>query len=188
MDISLRPLTAKDHNFFSAGVELLNRTQGRGLFADDYLTLRTGDPDSYVIAAFHNNEIVGIGVSQIIENLDYYLPFEPNIKTILKDKIIGKFSTLCVREDWQGKGLGQQISHERLKWLKTRKCDVILGVSWISGLKHTSDRVFEKMGFRVVKKVEDFYLVSPFHVSFDCPACSKTPCQCPVALYMWEKK
>lgn len=185
-DVEIRPLTAADSRYFTDGVELLNRTQGRGMFAESYLADRTADPNCLVFAGFYDGQIVAIGVTQLLQNLDYYLPFDPKIKTKLANKTVGSFSTLCVREDLQGQGIGQRISHERLKWLESRKCDAVLGVSWISGQKHTSDRVFEKLGFRLVKKVEDFYSVSPFHVNFDCPACAKIPCQCPVALYMRE--
>lgn len=41
----IRVLTMADGSFFPDALELLNRTQGRGLFAPDYLTLKTSSPD-----------------------------------------------------------------------------------------------------------------------------------------------
>lgn len=186
-DVTIRPLTLSDQAYFSDAIELLNRTQGRGLFSADYLANHVQDTLSFVVAGFYEFEIVAIGVAQVIQNFDYYLPFDSEIQSKLSGKIVGKFATLCAREDWQGQGLGQRISHQRLNWLKAQNCDVVLGVSWVSGLKHTSDRVFEKTGFKAVKKVEDFYSVSPSHVYFDCPACATVPCRCPVVLYIWER-
>lgn len=178
-----RQLTIEDKPLFADALELLNRTQGRDLFGPNYLEERTTSPTNYVVGALLNDKIVGIGVAGIISNYDFYLPFQAEINSELKHKKVGSFSTLCILEELQGKGLGQTLSKMRLDWLKSKECDVILGVSWVSGLAHTSNRVFEKMGFSPVRLVENFFHKMCIENPFDCPACSKDPCTCSAILY-----
>jgi GNAT superfamily N-acetyltransferase len=136
-----------------------------------------------VVAAFLDAEIVGVGVTQIIDNFEYYRPFDSNIETELSTKRVGSFSTLAINESNQGQGLGQRLSMLRLDWLKDQGCQVVVGVSWVSGLSHTSNRVFEKMGFSAVKKVDHFYKESSIKHPFECPGCFKAPCTCSAILY-----
>jgi GNAT superfamily N-acetyltransferase len=182
--ITIRPITSQDESYFKNALELLNRTQGRDLFAPNYMELRTKDPQAFIAGAFQGKELVGLGVAQVINNYDFYLPFDPDINKKLSLKKVGSFSTLCVLESLQGKGIGKRISEARLEWVKKQNCDVIVGVSWVSGLEHTSNRVFEKMGFTAVKKVDHFF--GPMSVAnpFDCPGCHKIPCTCAGILYM----
>lgn len=186
MDITIRDLTTHDEKYFSDGIELLNRTQGRDLFSKDYLHQKTNDPNAKIFAAFDGDILISLGIAQIIDNYDYYLPFVPEIYEQFKNKKVGSFSTLCTHEDYQGQGIGKKISHKRLAWLKDQKCDVIVGVSWVSGLSHTSDRVFEKVGFKAIKRVDKFYINQSIEHPFDCPGCKIAPCQCSAILYKMD--
>lgn len=183
MDISIKQLTIEDKEYFAEGVNLLNRTQGQDLFPPHYLERKMSDPLSCVFGAFHNAEIISVGVAQILHEFNYYAVFDENIEEELNGKVVGSFSTLCVREDFQGKGLGQKMSHARLKWLVDRGCQVILGISWVSGKEHTSNRVFEKMGFGLVKLVDNFFYENSLQNPFQCPGCGSPPCTCSAMLY-----
>lgn len=173
--MKIQQLFSKDKHLFAKAVKLLNRTQGQDLFPANYLDERTADENSYVIAALEGSEVLAIGVAQVIKDLDYYLAFDAEIKSNLENKIVGSFSTLCVTEDMQGMGIGQMLSQLRLDWLKSKSCNVVVGISWVSGLENTSDRVFEKMGFRPVKRVENFFYESSLEKPFYCPGCGAPP-------------
>ncbi len=181
--ITIRQITPDDHQLFPAALELLNRTQGRDLFGPQYMSERTSDPRSFAVGAFAGVELVGVGIAQLITEFEYYEPFDPNISSELKGKAVGSFSTLCVHERFRGQGIGKRLSQRRLEWLRERKCEVILGVSWVSGLPDTSDRVFEIMGFKAVKTVSNFYHDSSLEHPFSCPGCGKSPCVCSAILY-----
>jgi GNAT superfamily N-acetyltransferase len=183
-DLVIRPITAMDKAFFADALELLNRTQGRDLFGPGYMDKRTTSPSTYVVGAFLNDILVGLGVAELIDNLDYYRPFQPSICEDLRGKKVGSLATLCVTETLQGKGIGQKITQRRLEWLQGKNCDIILGVSWVSGLSHTSNRVFDKLGFTAVNKVDQFYRQSSLEHPFICPQCGVPPCKCAAILYM----
>ncbi len=183
MTITFRTLTISDQSYFPAGLELLNRTQGRDLFGPLYLEESVNDPQSLVVAAFDDEEIVAVGVAKLIELLEFYEAFEPGISQELSRKKVGSFSTLCVKENLQGKGIGQKISFIRLEWLKSHKCQVILGCSWVSGKSHTSDRVFTKLGFKQTAFLENAFLESSLKNPFICPGCEVQPCKCSAILF-----
>lgn len=176
-------LTSNHSRFFPEGIELLNRTQGRDLFPADYLQKRTEDLDSFVVGVFEASTLISIGIAQVIHEYDFYLPFDPDIVTELSTKRVGSFSTLCVHESYQGKGIGQKVSALRLEWIKSKKCEVVLGVSWVSGKGNTSDRVFEKTGFKKVREVANFFEGMSLQKPFVCPTCGGPPCKCAAIFY-----
>jgi GNAT superfamily N-acetyltransferase len=183
MEVLVRQLTPDDRRIFPAARELLNRTQGRDLFGPAYMDERTASPTTLVLGAFRGDELVSVGVAELITNFDYYRPFVPTIDDELRGKVVGSFSTLCVLESLQGQGVGHQLSLRRLAWLKARGCDVVFGVSWVSGLAHTSNRLFERVGFAPVRRVDDFYHASSLAKPFLCPGCGEPPCTCAAILY-----
>lgn len=181
--VIIRTLTVLDEPFFTGGVRLLNKSQGEDLFEPTYLTKRVTDADSYVVGAIAEDRLVAIGVACIVDQFDYYLPFDDRIGETLAQRCVGSFATMCVDDSLRGQGIGQKLAHLRLEWLKEMGCHTVLGVSWVSGLGHTSDRVFEKMGFYAVKKVEQFYHKSSIEKPFYCPGCRAAPCTCSAILY-----
>lgn len=183
MKYSMQELTRNDQSCFDEALDLLNRTQGVGLFKMDYLTTSIDDPLSYVTAIFDENKIIAISIAKVINEFDFYEPFLPGIGETLSKKIVGSFSTLCVSEEYQGQGLGLTLSLERLRWLKQRNCEVIVGVSWVSGKENNSARLFEKVGFQKVKQLDDFFIEGSLKNPFICPTCGKPPCKCPAILY-----
>lgn len=184
--ITIRSFTQVDHLMFKEAIDLLNRTQGQDLFDADYLEKLVGRDDAKVFAAFSDLELVGIGVAQIIDEYSYYRPFQNNIAEELRGKKVGSFSTMAVKEAHQGQGIGQQISKARLDWIRKMNCEVVVGVSWVSGLGHTSDRVFERTGFKKVKYVPDFYRESSIEKPFFCPGCKTQPCGCGAIFYKMD--
>jgi GNAT superfamily N-acetyltransferase len=184
--MEIRQLTIADAQYFEDALELLNRTQGRDLFNPTYMSRRISDPLSYVVGAFRDNQILAVGVAQVLHSVEFYLVFDAEIVNVLQNKVVGSFSTLCVHESLRGQGIGQKISQMRLDWLKDRGCEVVLGISWVSGLAHTSNRVFEKLNFKAVKRVENFFYQSSIDSPFVCPGCGGPPCTCPAILYRLE--
>ncbi len=170
----------------TAALDLLNRTQGDGLFDEVYLQRKLSSDDARVLVAWHQDEIISVGCAELLFDFSYYTPFDPTISRRLQPGKTGSLCTLSVAEPWQGKGIGQQMSRARMQWLLSKGCEAILGVSWVSKLPHTSDRVFEKTGFRQVARVSQFYHEQAQKHPFDCPGCQHQPCICDAILYEWH--
>lgn len=97
----LRQITSGDESIFPDALELLNRTQGRDLFARNYLSQKTSSADAAVFGAFVDDEIQAVAVAEFIDNFDWYLPFDSTINQY-NGTTAGPFSTLCVSENLQG--------------------------------------------------------------------------------------
>lgn len=164
----------------------MERTQGTHVVDDNYFIKAITDPDSYCLFAFDDEKLIGGAVAGLIKEFDFYLPFGIDIVEKMKSSRVGSFSIMGFDENHQGKGLGQQLSKKRLEWVKSKNCNLIVGISWVSGLSHTSDRVFEKMGFRAHNKVEGFFEEWSILRKLQCPVCGNPPCKCAGILYVKE--
>ena len=185
-NIIIKEIDINETELLRSALAMMNRTQGDSLFSMSYLTSKIESKDALALGAFINEELISVGCAELISNYSYYTPFEAGIAERLKDKTVGSLCTLCVREDYQGKGIGQLVSKKRIQWLEQRGCDFILGVSWKSGLKHTSNRVFEKMGFELINTVDEFFKEDAIKYPFNCPGCKVHPCLCSAALYQFH--
>ena len=181
--VKIRELFSDSLGTLESALVLMNRTQGEGLFNLQYLNGVIEGKTSVAFGGFIDDGVISVGCAEILSDFDYYLPFEPEISNRLKSHKVGSLCTLCVEERFQGKGIGQKMIKKRLAWLKERECSLVLGVSWLSGLSNTSDRVFIKSGFHKVNQVDRFFEASAIKQPFDCPGCFTQPCKCAAALY-----
>jgi len=184
--IEIKTLDSKNVELLDQSIMLLNRTQGKGLFNKDYLLKKSSNSEAISLAIFIENRLISVGCAELINKFDFYKPFDDKISKRLQNKTVGSLCTLSVHEDYQGKGIGQIVTKKRMDWLKNKKCDLVFGVSWVSGLRNTSDRVFEKLGFRAVNKVEAFFKETSIKRPFECPGCKAQPCRCSAILYEYH--
>lgn len=181
--VAIQVLSRHHHHWIGPALQLLNRTQGQGLFTEAYLLERLQRPTSMVVGAFAGEELIGVAAADLISSFEFYFPYDANLPEKLRGHKVGVFTTMSVTEEFQGCGVGQALARARLQWLKGQGCTVILGTSWVSGLPHSSDRVFEKLGFRVVGRVAEFFVEMSLQRPFVCPACGGPPCRCDAILY-----
>ncbi len=184
--ITYKQIISPSEDLKSTILKLLNVTQGDGLFEMNYVERKLAN--DYVAGAFKNDQLIGVGIARSMgpNDFEYYLPFGLEIRLWFQKYQMGSFDTLAIEDAYRGQGIGQEISRMRLKWLKEKGCNRVIGVSWVSGLAHTSNRVFEKMGFKAFKKVDHFYRETSLKHPFDCPGCKVHPCSCAAILYVYE--
>lgn len=167
-------------------VSLMERTQGTNVVSKGYFENAVTDPNSFCICAFDDGVFVGSAVATLIHEFDFYLPFGTDIVEKMKSSRVGSMSIMGIHESYQGKGLGQKLSQKRLEWLKSHNCNLVVGISWVSGLAHTSNRVFEKTGFTAYNKLDGFFREWSEKRNLICPVCGNPPCNCPAILYVKE--
>ncbi len=184
--LQIRRIAAEETAVTDAAWRLLNRAQGDGLFGRDYVARHSDGEQGITVGAWRADVLVGVGCAELLTGLDYYLPFESGITARLAGERVGSLCTLAVEEHCRGQGIGQQLGRARLAWLRERGCTTVLAVSWLSGLAHTSDRVFEKLGFEGGKTVPAFYRADALKHPFDCPGCRQVPCACAARLYEYR--
>ncbi|MGK4455831.1 hypothetical protein, partial [Klebsiella pneumoniae] len=73
-------------------VALLNRTQGVGLFEDDYVARRLGRDDALALAAFEGERFVGVSVIERIDDFAYHAPFDRGLPAELAGRRVASFT------------------------------------------------------------------------------------------------
>lgn len=186
--LQVRTATEADSFCFSDALDLLNRTQGVGLFKLDYIQSRLNSQNSIFVAAFYGNELVGAASTRVYDPKEgaEYMLFGDESRRFLEGGKCGWMETSSVREDLQGFGIGKALIEYRLAWLKKQNCARAVGVSWVSGLKHTSEHAFRATGFEQIDEVLGFYRASSVRLGFLCPVCGEPPCECAARLFAKE--
>jgi GNAT superfamily N-acetyltransferase len=119
------------------------------------------------------------------DGFDYYLPFGGDVvRDLFEHHRVGLMSTASVVEPFQGQGIGQELTRRRMRWMNEAGCTAQIAVSWESGLAHTSDRVFTKLGFKRLSQVKGFYQEDSTQRGWTCPVCGSPPCRCSASFYV----
>jgi GNAT superfamily N-acetyltransferase len=173
-------------SLFPACHALVNRTQGKNIVAADYFAKAISNPAQFLVLALLKGELIGVASARQLssDGFAYYAPFGKEAVELFQRHRIGSMDSASVLEQWQGQGIGRELGHRRVAWLETIGCDAIIGISWESGLAHTSDRVFLRLGFERLARVSDFYVGISLERGFICPVCGPPPCQCAASLYL----
>ncbi len=187
--MNIRALNHRDEHLLPECLELLESTQGRNVSNLEYLK-KILSPEKGLLLVLENDQqhILAVAGAQILDNhtFEYYLPFGEEIVKRLKNAKVGSLSTMSVHPSLQGQGWGKKLLKTRMDWLEEQGRDVLVGISWVSGSEHNSAKVFERLGFTVINKVENFFVQSSLNTNLLCPVCITAPCFCAGILYVKE--
>ncbi|MEO5803594.1 MAG: GNAT family N-acetyltransferase, partial [Verrucomicrobiota bacterium] len=181
---------ASHASFFPVCRALVDRTQGKNVFPADYYTQCIANPDQLLLLALLKGELVGVASARRLpsDGSAYYAPFGNEAVELFRQHRVGSMESASVEESWQGHGVGRELGRRRVAWLEEMGCDVIVGIAWESGSPHTSDRVFLRLGFEPLARVQDFYVNISVQRGFICPVCGPPPCRCSASLFVkWVK-
>lgn len=182
---NIREITSADKNLLNECLQLMWDTQGINVCTFDNLSYASTSSDSLLLMVFENQKLVGGAVAKVLNSdFEYYAPFDPKVVELLQKARVGSLSMMGIHPEHQGKGLGQKLSLKRMEWLNRQGCDLLVGISWVSGLAHTSNRVFEKMGFKAVNTIPNFFAESSIAMNLICPVCGDPPCLCAATMYL----
>jgi GNAT superfamily N-acetyltransferase len=183
--IRILELKEADNLSLQECLKIQEATQGINVTSLNYLQDLVVSPNGILFLAYDDDRIIGgAGAKILTSGFDYYQGFQSGISTELSRSKVGSLSIVGILPSYQGKGLAQQMLQKRMDWLVSQGCDVLLGISWVSGQSHTSHRVFEKRGFKAISQIDDFFKDSSLKQNLICPVCGTPPCLCPGILYL----
>ena len=171
---------------FPACHALVNRTQGENLVTVDYFAQAISNAERLLVLALLKGELIGVATARQLpsDGFAYYAPFGKEAVELFQRHRVGSMDCASVQEPWQGQGIGCELGRRRVAWLESIGCDAIVGISWESGLPHTSDRVFLRLGFERLARVSDFYVGISIQREMICPVCGPPPCHCAASLFV----
>ena len=144
-------------------------------------------PNQRIWVAELEGRIIAVALAKFFSpetSFEFYALYGEATLAKLRSFRVGSFSSMGVHEDFQRHGIGMQLSLKREEWLKSLGADLIVGISWVSGLPNSSDRNFEKMGFISQGTVKSLFETSMPDLL--CPVCKVPPCLCAGTLYFKE--
>lgn len=187
--MNIRALNHSDEHLLPECLELLESTQGRNVSNLDYLK-KILSPEKGLLLVLENDQqhILAVAGAQILDGVtfEYYLPFGEEIVEKLRASKVGSLSTMSVHKSVQGQGWGQRLLKARMDWLAAQGRNVLVGISWVSGTQNNSANVFQKLGFKAIREVENFFVESSRRDNLLCPTCITAPCYCPGILFVKE--
>jgi hypothetical protein len=107
-------------SLFPECLALVDRTQGKGIFALDYFERCTSDSDKLILLALLDGSLVGVAGARVLpqDGFDYYLPFGREVVLhLFQHHRVGLMSTASVVEALQGQGIGQELTRRRIQWM-----------------------------------------------------------------------
>jgi GNAT superfamily N-acetyltransferase len=127
--------------------------------------------------------VVGFGVLEVggPDYVRHYLGLDTlDLDAPLADRN-GLFHMCCVREAWEGRGIGTALHQRRLDALADRGVPRAHGIAWHRPPGHPDSRaLFAAHGFTQVASIERYYARAQERAH--CPACGGD-CSCSASLY-----
>lgn len=171
---------------FEAAATLMNDALGRGSFTAEKVAALAAEPHGQLVGArAADGNLLGVAHARELprEGAAFYRVFGDDIVHMLEQRRLGSLFASAVVPEARGQGIGSQLARARLTWLRERGCNYAIGISWQSGLPHTSRPVFERLGFRMLSESNTFFSdTQNQQQSTGCMICGAS-CSCPALLY-----
>jgi GNAT superfamily N-acetyltransferase len=177
--IAIAPLVGD----FELASRVLDDALGQGSFSPSKVEKLARDPDHHLLGARLQGELVAVASACLVSESGhaFYQRFGSGAQA-LTGRRVGSLHASAVLPALRGKGVGSALMRARLALLQQRGCDYVVGISWLSGLAHTSEPVFVKHGFTCLGHSGELFTMLSSEQGFGCPVCGH-PYRCSAALY-----
>lgn len=178
--IEVRELRPSDLNEFLRFTDI---NIGKGYFSEEKArkiishSYKDGIPVSFVMVEYSPNgeNIVGVRLSyppgQWLDR-DPRQPIHPD-KWNATFAETGYFQSLFIDEKFQGQGWGVRLSDYSIKAMKSLGAKAIVCHSWDESPNNSSRKYLDRLGFKPVVKIPEFWKV----IDYECTRCGN-PCLC----------
>jgi GNAT superfamily N-acetyltransferase len=172
------------HSDFELANALVAEALGAGWYTVQKLEAMAAAPNARLFGARDEASTL-LGVANAIrlgaEDHAFYRVFG-GAADVLEGKQVGSLSLSAVVPEMRGRGLGSALMRARLDWLREQGCNYAVGISWKSGLAHTSQTVFDRHDFTVLATSDSFFEAESQKYGHGCPVCG-SPCRCRALFY-----
>lgn len=169
---------------FSIANELVGEALGSGWYTVEKFEAMSQAPNTRLLGARDASAAL-LGVANAVrldsEEVAFYRVFG-EAADVLEGRRVGALSLSAIVPSMRGKGLGSALMRARLEWLREQDCDYAVGISWQSGLAHTSKTVFDRHDFSVLGRSDTFFEDESKKHGYGCPVCG-FPCRCKALFY-----
>jgi ribosomal protein S18 acetylase RimI-like enzyme len=186
--VKLLEITQKQEKYLPEIENLFKRSLGEGFLTQKTLKDMIRSHSAKILGAFVQGEIVGIQTLHIltkkeVEELKNKCFTAGNLS---KYPIIGRLTSLAVKETFRKQGIGNLLIKEGLKELRNEGCQYCISTAWDSGVEASSSNLLEKNGFRLCGISKTHWTADSLKKGYSCSKCGPPPCHCSALLYCAE--
>ncbi len=183
----IRDITTSDDLLLKQASTIYDISLGQGYISPEDLMRYVSNPDSFILlGAVINQTLIGVMLAYPLDqetSRKYTYTFqEHNLPIPLSDFKIGLIKSVSVRPEYRHRGIGTQLTIESMVRLKSMPCDFFLAVSWVSNKPDSSQKMFEKLGFKNILSINDYWTQESIKEGYLCPNCGN-PCHCTAIFY-----
>lgn len=182
--ITISEIKRMNSEQFTEALALLENTFGTEYILEEDLKFFLRAPGFNKIA-IQDNKVIGIILYRIMQEENFEEIFTFN--KILKKNGVEDFNineedsacvdTFAVHADYRGNGIGKLLLKIAMQDLEQYNLDNIITIAWKHRGPITSDRLFNKAGFKSLAEIKGFWTVESIEKNYECPVCG-TPCVC----------
>lgn len=183
----INDIKASDNQLLKQASEIYDISLGQNYIPSEDLSKYASDPKRFIlIGAIINQTLLGVMLAypldkKTAEEYTHALQ-QHNIPTTLPENAVGLIKSLAVRPEYRHRGIGTKLTIESIVRLKEMSCDFFLAVSWVSNKPDSSQKMFEKLGFKNILSVPDYWTQDSIKEGYQCPNCGN-PCHCTANFY-----
>ena len=184
----IRDITASDSLLLQQASEIYDISLGQSYISPEDLLKYAAKPDSHILLGSEVNQtLLGVMLAYPLDSKttqEYAHTFQQhNIPITLTEYNVGLIKSVAVRPEYRHQGIGTKLTIESMIRLKEMSCDLFLAVSWVSNRPDSSQEMFDKLGFKNILSVPDYWTKDSIKEGYLCPNCGN-PCHCSANFYI----
>lgn len=151
-------------------------------FGADYFNSSVKDTDNSIwLAAFVNDDLVGFVLSYIV---DWLFLNDDDLKSLfVKDKPVIYLKSIVVKSIYRRQLIASHLIGQLEKSALEYKASGIYADAWATPIGITSGLLFDKAGYKELKRIENFWYDDSLLEGYQCKECGIAPCCCSAVIY-----
>lgn len=184
----IQDIKAGDTGLLKQAEQIYSLSLGQNYISADDLMRYAANPEKYILLgatidrklagimlAFPLNEEIGREFNEAFQ--------KNNVSIFLPQYSTGVIKSVAVHPDFRHHGLGTKLTIEAMARLKRMSTKIFAALSWDSGKPDSSPKMFEKLGYKNVLTVKEYWKQDSEEKQYACPNCGN-PCHCTAIFYI----
>lgn len=187
---TINDINPSDINSLKQAKKIYDIGLGENYIPSEDLLSYASHPEKYISLGSYSSdgELLGVILANRLDEKErekYNLTFQQNsVDIMLPAYTTGLIKSVAVKQEYRQKGIGAELIKEAIERLKDMSCELILAVAWASGKPGSSPKILEKLSFKNILGVEEYWKEDSLKEGYSCPNCGKPPCRCKALFYL----
>lgn len=189
---SIRSLLLSDTDLIEQASAIYDESLGQKYIPVQDLVRYISKPEQYVVlGSISQDKLLGALIGSVLgddESSGYDSVLQIHESGIrLADHRVGLVKSVAVEKRFRHCGIGTHLTEEAMRQLKKLGCGAFFAVSWVSNKPDSSQGMFEKLNYRKLIRLKNYWTQDSIEQGYDCPNCG-SPCFCSAIYYFLQEE